>query len=363
MIFVLLFGMATGAFGDIKNQLVDQLLIQELSQYPDDSFPLPWAYSNEGGVIKYAEMDLVGDGRNEIIYSRSSSSIRGERGAWRYDIYFQPTGEERFVQIASEVYLGDFRGFHKKEEGKSLFLDATEGRNFAIGSEPAFTKKLVIKEVSPRGVKTETHLIDHESDPDVVKMWEAALFEHDEASASVMEGLGFSVKNPNFKWISLKDYLLGKEWKDDNDNDWSALGEFETEGVIWRVPKDSVTPSFLDFARQVRELRNQVDFWIPSEAIEFPDGYLSPKEAYRLILEKTGHYSGSDAVDEKGAESRGPSRRAVKEKRSTSIGQIEHEQTEDSQSNGSAGLAWIFAGVLLILLVLLFRAFMRGRAS
>jgi hypothetical protein len=304
MVFILLLGMATGAFGDLKSQLIDQLLLRELSQYPDDSFPLPWAYSNEGGVIKYAEMDLVGDGRNEIIYSRSGGgSIRGVPGAWRYDIYFQPTGEERFVRIASEVYLGDFRGFHKKEEGKSLFLDATEGRNFATESEPAFTQKLAIEEVSLKGVKTETHLIDHESDPDVVKMWEAALFEHDEASASVVEGLGFSAKNPKFKWISLKDYLLGNEWTDYDDNGWSSLSEFETEGVIWRVPKDSVSPSYVDFARQVRGLRNQVDYWIPWEAIEFPDGYLSPKEAYRLILAKIGR-DGSDTVNGNGAESR-----------------------------------------------------------
>ncbi len=359
-ILILFLGAAAGVFGDIESQMIDQLLLDELSQYPDDSFPPSWAYSNEGGVIKYAEMDLVGDERKEIIYSRSiGGAIRGSQ-VWSNEIYFQPGGEERYVRLNGEAFLGNF---HRKEAGKSLFLHATEGRNFATESEQAFTKKLIVQEISPEGVKDETHIIDDESNADLVRMWQAALFEHNEASASVMEGLGFSVKNPNYKWISLKDYLLGKEWKDYVASDWAALTEFETEGVTWRVPRDLVSPEFLDFARQVRELQNHNDFGIPWEAIEFPDGYLSPKEAYRLILERTGHDSGSDVNNEEGAENRELSRQAVKKERPTSTAQIEREQ-EEAQSNQSNGLAWIFSGVvLLVILVLPLWAFMRGRAS
>ncbi|RYD20573.1 MAG: hypothetical protein EOP88_14535 [Verrucomicrobiaceae bacterium] len=276
------------AFGGVQ-KLIDDLLAKELAHTNEGLFPISWAYSNEGGVIKYAEMDLVGDDRKDIIYWRSTQSMMRDVRTTA-QVYFQPQGDENYVGVHGQIFFGDF---HKKENGKSIFLKASEGDNHDTPEEPAFTKTLVIQEVTTRAVESKTIRIDGHTEDHIKEMWRHALFTGDRESIVFMNGLGFSEQEPTYKWISLKDYLKGGEWKIDNVNEWTALNEFEAGAATWLVPKDSITPSFLEFARQARErLREQPmrqdEYGIPYKEIDFPEGYLSPQLALQLLLEKVG---------------------------------------------------------------------------
>jgi hypothetical protein len=276
------------AFGGVES-LIEDLIAKELAHTNEGLFPISWAYSNEGGVIKYAQMDLVGDDRKEIIYWRSTQS-RMRDALTTVRVYFQPEGQEDYVGFGGQIFFGYF---HKKENGKSIFLKASEGKNYDTPDEPAFTETLVTQEVTTGGVESKTIRIDGNTEDRITAMWKHALFTGEMESIAFMNGLGFSVEMPTYKWISLKDYLKGGEWKADHDSDWAALNEFETGAATWLVHEDSITPSFLKFARHVRErLREQPmrqdEYGIRYEELAFPEGYLSPQLALQLILKKTG---------------------------------------------------------------------------
>lgn len=287
------------AFGSVE-KLIDDLLAKELSETNDGLFPVSWAYSNEGGVIKYAEMDLVGDDRKEILYYRSTQPYSRHARMW-IGVCFQPEGEEDYVALGGEILLGHL---HKKEDGKSIFLKASEGKNHDTPDEPAFTKTLVIQEVTTGGIEKQTIRIDGNSESQIKEMWKYALSANEESSIAFMSGLGFSAEAPIFSWISLKSYLEGGEWKVDNSNDWSSLNEFETGGVTWSVHNESITPSFLKFGRQVWELKlekvlRQDETGIPYKDVDFPKGYLSPQRAHHLLLEKMGTTGESSGAGDK----------------------------------------------------------------
>lgn len=276
------------AFGGVED-LIDDLLLKELRTENDGLFSISWAFSSEGGVIKVAEMDLVGDDRKEILYTRSTQLRRRETRTW-IQIYYQPEGKDDYVGLGGEILLGEF---HKKEDGKSIFLKASEGKNDDTPDEPAFTETLVIQEVTPGGIKNKTIRIDGNSDTQTKEMWKSALFTGEESSIAFMNGLGFSGEMPTFRWISLKDYLEGGEWKVDHVSDWSSLNEFSIEGASWSVHTESITPSFLQIGRHVRDrlreqVRRQDEFRIPYKDIDFPEGYLSPRLALQLLLGKMG---------------------------------------------------------------------------
>jgi len=352
LVFALIATMAV--VDGVENQLIDRLLIQELEQTPSGVFQPSWAYSNEGGVIQYAEVDIVGDERKEIIYSRSSRGyIRGMKsGSWTHEIYFKPDRGEQFVKLDGKVFLD---GFQKKEGEQSIFIRATEGRNFAVGNEAAFTKKLIIQKVSESGVDEEIVIISDETDPQLLKMWEAALFFYDKKSVETMRGLGFGMANPEYKWITLKDYLEGREWKDNNVNDWSSLNEFSVEGVSWLVHQDLITPDFLEFARRILNLQRESNSEIKIESLDFPNGYLIPSKALKYL-------GGRDP--ERVPKS---SDRVIK----NSVGSREHRSSQPLKTQAALEaekspnrLPWIIAGVLLlgILALLLFKV-IKGKST
>lgn len=343
----------TAVVDGVENQLIDSLLIQELEKTPSGVFQPSWAYSNEGGVIQYAEVDIVGDDRKEIIYSRSSRGyIRGMKsGSWTHEIYFKPDRGEKFVRLSGKVFLDDFQ---KKEGEQSIFIRATEGRNFAVGDEAAFTKKLIIQKVSESGVDEETIIINDETDSDLRKMWEAALFPYEKKSAETMKDLGFGMANPKYKWISLKDYLEGGEWKDNNVNDWSSLNEFSIEGVSWLVHQDLITPDFLEFARRILNLKREGNSEIRIESLDFPNGYLTPSKALKYLGGRDPERvpNSSDRVIKNSV---GPGQRGSSQPSKTQAA-LESEQKPSR-------LAWIIAGALLVgILALLLKTF-RGKST
>src|SRR5215217_2765365 len=171
------------AFGGVED-LIDDLLLKELRTENDGLFSISWAFSSEGGVIKVAEMDLVGDDRKEILYTRSTQLRRRETRTW-IQIYYQPEGKDDYVGLGGEILLGEF---HKKEDGKSIFLKASEGKNDDTPDEPAFTETLVIQEVTPGGIKNKTIRIDGNSDTQTKEMWKSALFTGEESSIAFMNG-------------------------------------------------------------------------------------------------------------------------------------------------------------------------------
>ena len=123
-----------------------------------------------GGVIKYAELDIVGDEQKEIIYDRSIQGDLTNYGSSR-EVYYRSMNRDSFAALEGQIFLF---GFHKKEHGKSIFLKASSGRNFDTPDEKAFTKTLTIQEVSLDGTVNKTHVINDDSPQVYRELWECS---------------------------------------------------------------------------------------------------------------------------------------------------------------------------------------------
>lgn len=266
-----------------KEILVNQLLSEELKKSSVEKLPISWVFSREGGAIILAELDIVGDERKEIVYDRT---IRGlnHKSQPLNDIFFKEKEKENFIKIKGKIPL---YAFYKKNGKESIFLLATEGRNFDTANEKSFTKKLIIKEVTMKGVEDKIHVINIDSSDDLKQLWKAVILPHQEKSIKFMRDRGFTLATPKFAWVSVKDYLSKNyKWKVYDINDWSALNEFSTGAQTWRVHKSMITPDYLELARNARKNLNQGEEFVDYGVLDLPQHYFSPKKAYRILLEK-----------------------------------------------------------------------------
>ncbi len=266
-----------------RDSAVSQLLVRELEKASDKKLHVSWVYSGEGGAIRYAELDLVGDERKEIIYDRTSRGELHKTGKPN-EAYYQPEVGAPPVKIEGDVPL---YGFYKKEGGKSVFLEASEGRNFDTPGEKAFTRKLIIREVTVNGVTTTVHVMDATTGKELQEMWEAALSPHDQKSVKLMASRGFAYTSPKYIWVALKDFVSGDfEWKDYEYNNWSSLDEFSVESMTWKINKGKITPEFLELARHVRKILPRGEMEISYGDINLLPNYLTPRSAYRALRSK-----------------------------------------------------------------------------
>lgn len=268
-----------------RDLVVNKLLSAELRNAADDSLHAGWIYSNEGGVVKYAELDLIGDEKKEIIYDRTTHANLYKMGK-DIPVYYLPENDGRPIHIKGKILL---YGYHKKEGDRSIFLRASEGRNFDTPDEKAFTKKLTIQEVSIHGVKDTVHLIDENTSKEIYDLWKATLISHEKSSINFMKEKGYTYVTPEFKWVSVKDFVSGKyEWKNDDVNEWVSLNEFSREAQTWSVHKKLITPEYLEVSRRVRALqrKDREKIFILYKEINLPQGYLTPGKSRDLLMKK-----------------------------------------------------------------------------
>lgn len=335
----------TSLLADHKENVVSQLLIGELEKIGDKKLPVPWVYSGEGGAIKYAELDLVGDERKEIIYDRTT---RGElyKAGKPNDVYYQTKIGSLPVKIEGDVPL---YGFHKKEGEKSIFMEASEGHNFDTADEKAFTRKLIIKEVTINGVNTQVHLIDANASKDLQEIWEATLSAHEQKSIKFMESRGFSYTSPKYSWVSLRDFVSGEfEWKDYEYSNWASLDEFSIESMTWKINKKAITPEFLELARNVRKLHLQSDMVVTYKDINLPHNYITPQAAYRALTDKMFDETNISSTSNKDIQGRTSDRSDFIPNRKDILDQSELLTTEvATKPTDDSILLWIIAGVLI----------------
>jgi hypothetical protein len=320
--------------GSGQEKLFDELLISEIGAIEPNTLPLSWVFSNEGGVIRYAELDIVGDDRKEIFYERTTSG-NIHKTEKIIEVYFQSESNESPIKIEGDISLS---GFYKKEGDKSLFLKATEGLNFDTPEEKAFTRKLTIQEVSPDGVEYKTHIIDDDTGKEILELWESTLSSYDKRHIDLMKGRGFSKVNPTFQWASVKDYLSGDfEWKNYDVNAWSSLNEFSIEARTWSVHNKVITPEYLEISRSVRALQDKEELFVSYNKVILPDGYLTPDLAYKALLKKSSEKgNGASSIKRKGAVD------ATKEN------QNPKSVIESTQSSSSKFLLWSIAGIVVV---------------
>ena len=84
----------------------------------------------------------------------------------------------------------------------------------------------------------------------------APKFYFEKSSIESMKKKGFEFANPEFKWLSVKDFVSGTDqWKTFDGKEWSSLNEFEIEARTWSVHKDLITPEYLRLSRRVSKIQ------------------------------------------------------------------------------------------------------------
>ncbi len=337
-----------------QEELIERELVKELKKVINGHLPVSWVYSNEGGVIKYAELDIVGDEQKEIIYDRSIQGDLKNYGSSR-EVYYRSMNRDSFAALEGQIFLF---GFHKKEHGKSIFLKASSGRNFDTPDEKAFTKTLTIQEVSLDGTVNKTHVINDDSPQEYRELWECSKFYFEKSSIESMKKKGFEFANPEFKWLSVKDFVSGTDqWKTFDGKEWSSLNEFEIEARTWSVHKDLITPEYLRLSRRVSKIQDRDDSYVKYEEIDLPAGYLTPKVAYDSLLDRMS------GVDRRPASEEKPSVEEEQRDRDVEDELFDHqndaeERTEESPDSAIAKVAnsvtevsnfpWIGGGLLFL---------------
>lgn len=281
------------AHAENREAVINGLLLSELESVADGAIPPSWVYGHEGGIIKFAEFDLVGDEKPEVFYDRSIGGELYRLGSNPHVYVYGQNGTEALA-LPEGLFM---EGFHKKENGKSTILKASAGSNYDTPEEKAFTKKLFIQQVTTDGIKNTVHIIDESSSQEMRDLWESANFYYEKKSVIKMEKLGYEYYKPEYQWVSLKGYLNGEEWAEyiDNGDSWSSLNEFSIESRTWSVKKEWVTPEYLKIARIVHGLHkskpDEFESGIPKHLIELPEGYFMPAdalEALRGLISRTG---------------------------------------------------------------------------
>lgn len=295
--FTAIFG--TNAIAEDRQAIINSLLLSELESPAYDAFPPSWAFSNEGGFINYAEVDLIGDNTPEVFYYRSNQGELYRLGAIPQVYAYDKDGSAAYM-MEDGIFL---EGFHKKEDGRSIILKASAGDNYDTPDEKAFTKKLFIQEVTSDGIVNTVHLIDDTSSREMRELWESSNYYYDKKSIDRMEELGYKYYKPEYEWISLKGYLNGGKWADyvDNGDEWNTLSAFSIDSMAWRVRRESVTPEYLDFSKSIHSLvkanESKYTSGLPSDIINFPKNYFLPADALislNELIAKTGKVTISD---------------------------------------------------------------------
>lgn len=271
----------------ISNEaVIDSLLASELGLAPE--LPHSWVYSNEGGAIIFAEVDLFGDENKEFLFWRTTHPTGN---LYQYKDYFKVYSQSADGALIcyGRTYLQNHR---KEQDGTGVFIHSSPGVNYDTPDEKAFTEKLTVIEMSPIELKETVHIINDNSSPELRLWFRGGLRLRAFKSSFAKEG--FKRVEPEFKWISVKDYLSGKgEWKKYDPNEWRT-GFSGPMGVLWEVNSSLNTLEYRDFAKSFKNIVSKNQSF---DIVDLPEGYYTPTLAFSQLKAKMDNFYSVDLFE------------------------------------------------------------------